>query len=60
MGDWAHNVYCLDAATGAEKWIYTTQAHVNSSPAVANGLVYVGSWIMRFTLLESYPLRQAI
>ncbi len=44
MGDWAHNVYCLDAATGAEKWIYTTQAHVNSSPAVANGIVYVGSW----------------
>ena len=44
MGDWANNVYCLDASTGAQTWIYATQSHVNSSPAVSGGMVYVGSW----------------
>jgi outer membrane protein assembly factor BamB len=44
MGDWAHNVYCLNASTGSEKWVYTTEGHVNSSPAIADGIVYVGSW----------------
>ena len=36
--------YALDAATGAKLWSYPTGASVNtSSPAVANGVVYVGS-----------------
>jgi outer membrane protein assembly factor BamB len=26
------------------KWSYTTGGYVWSSPAVANGVVYVGSW----------------
>jgi hypothetical protein len=36
-------VYCLDAATGAFVWSYTTGGGVASSPAVAGGMVYVGS-----------------
>jgi len=36
-------VYALDEATGAFKWSYTTGSAVFSSPAVANGVVYVGS-----------------
>ena len=44
MGGWDNNVYCLSASTGAEIWTYTTQGHVNSSPAVAGGIVYVGGW----------------
>jgi outer membrane protein assembly factor BamB len=36
-------VYALDAATGAFKWSYKTGNEVSSSPAVANGVVYVGS-----------------
>ena len=36
-------VYALDAATGRVRWAYTTGSHVDSSPAVAGGTVYVGS-----------------
>ena len=35
--------YALDANTGALLWSYTTGGPVESSPAVANGTVYVGS-----------------
>ena len=37
------NVYALNATTGAKLWNYTTGNSVRSSPAVANGVVYVGS-----------------
>jgi eukaryotic-like serine/threonine-protein kinase len=36
-------VYALNAKTGAKLWSYATGSPVNSSPAVANGVVYVGS-----------------
>ena len=39
----ARNVYALNATTGAELWNYPTRGEVFSSPAVANGVVYVGS-----------------
>ena len=39
-----HNVHALDAKTGAKLWSYDTGAdRVFSSPAVVNGVVYVGS-----------------
>jgi len=34
-------VYALDASTGAMLWSYSTIGPVDSSPAVANGVVYV-------------------
>ena len=37
------NVYALNASTGAILWSYTTGNAVTSSPAVANGVVYIGS-----------------
>ena len=37
------NLYALNASTGAKLWSYTTGGAVWSSPAVANGVVYVGS-----------------
>src|SRR6516162_10209355 len=44
VGSWDHNVYALNASTGAKLWKYTTGDQVFfSSPAVANGVVYVGS-----------------
>jgi len=43
VGSFNHNVYALDAATGAVKWTTTTGGVVDSSPAVANGAVYIGS-----------------
>jgi eukaryotic-like serine/threonine-protein kinase len=36
-------VYALNARTGTKLWSYATNGYVISSPAVANGVVYVGS-----------------
>ena len=36
-------MYALNASTGAVLWKYATEGVVFSSPAVANGVVYVGS-----------------
>ena len=36
-------MYALKAVTGAVKWSYTTGGPVVSSPAVAGGVVYIGS-----------------
>jgi outer membrane protein assembly factor BamB len=38
---YAHKVYALNAVTGALLWSYTT--YFPSSPAVADGVVYIGS-----------------
>ena len=38
-----HNVYALNASTGAQIWSYTTGGYVFSSPAVVGGVVYIGS-----------------
>ena len=35
---------CAECLTGAKLWSYTTGSEVYSSPAVANGVVYVGSF----------------
>ena len=37
-------IHCLDATTGAPIWNYTTYDSVYCSPAVANGVVFVGSY----------------
>ena len=36
-------IYCLDAATGRELWVFYTEGPVRLAPTVANGRVYVGS-----------------
>jgi outer membrane protein assembly factor BamB len=38
-----HNVYALDASTGALVWKYPTGDVMLGSPTVANGVLYVGS-----------------
>lgn len=37
-------VYALDAATGNTKWSYATGEYIYSSPAIANGIIYIYSW----------------
>jgi serine/threonine-protein kinase len=37
------DVYALDAATGQRRWSYTTAGVVDTSPVLADGIVYVGS-----------------
>lgn len=36
-------VYCLDAATGAERWSFFTEGPVRLAPTIRAGRVYVGS-----------------
>lgn len=36
-------VYCLDAATGKERWTYTTEGPVRLAPTLSAGRVFVGS-----------------
>ena len=43
VGNYDHNLYALDAATGVKKWESATGGEIYSSPSVANGIVYVGS-----------------
>jgi hypothetical protein len=43
VGSSDHNVYCLNANTGARVWNCTTGGSVSSSPAVVGGFVFVGS-----------------
>ena len=43
MGSCDGKVYALNATTGAQIWNYTTGDVVDSSPAVAGGVVFVGS-----------------
>ncbi len=43
MGSTDNYVYALHAADGSVKWKYLTQGAVQSSPAVADGVVFIGS-----------------
>src|ERR1700722_7493986 len=43
FGSEDHNVYALNARTGAKLWSYTTGNQVYSPPAVVHGTVYIGS-----------------
>jgi outer membrane protein assembly factor BamB len=40
----ARGLYALDAATGAEKWVYATELPLGNSPTVMNGVAYVGGY----------------
>ncbi|GAG38797.1 unnamed protein product, partial [marine sediment metagenome] len=39
-----NNLYALEAKSGELLWKYLTGADINSSPAVVEGTVYVGSY----------------
>ncbi len=43
VGSLDTNLYCLDADTGEINWIFKTKGYITSSPAVADGVVYVVS-----------------
>jgi outer membrane protein assembly factor BamB len=47
VGSGDHNVYALDARTGAKVWNYTTGNRLSfwsAPPTVTNGIVYLGCW----------------
>ena len=45
-------VHAIDESTGAGLWTFMTRARVDSSPAAANGRVYIGSGDGRFYILD--------
>ena len=53
FGSGDHDVYALDARTGALRWKFATGDVVHASPAVANGTVYIGSWDRNFYALDA-------
>ncbi len=53
IGSGDHNVYALDAASGALRWRFATGNVVHASPTVSNGIVYVGSWDRYFYALDA-------
>ena len=54
MGSGDHNVYALDTKTGALRWKFATGNVVHASPAVADGLVYVGIYGWTVSPLREY------
>src|SRR5215468_408077 len=44
VGSNDHNLYAIDATSGALKWKFRTGGRVASSAAVANGIIYFGSY----------------
>ena len=45
-------VHGIDAETGAMRWTFMTRARVDSSPAAADGRVYIGSGDGRLYVLD--------
>ena len=57
VGSGDHNVYAIDAQSGALRWKFVTGNIVHASPAVADGIVYIGSWDRYFTRSMRAPAR---
>jgi outer membrane protein assembly factor BamB len=58
FGSGDHNVYAIDAATGAKRWQFTTGNVVHASPAVESGVVYIGSWDRNMYALDAMSGRE--
>ena len=46
-------MYALKASTGTKLWSYKTGGRIDSSPAVAYGVVYVGSYDYNLYALDA-------
>jgi len=53
VGSSDHNLYALDAATGALHWKFKTDGRITSSPAVSAGFVYFGSFDSNFYAIDA-------
>ena len=47
------NVFCIDAASGAERWRFATTSSVDSSPRVVDNAVYIGTDDKRVLALDA-------
>jgi len=53
IGSNDHNLYAIDAESGALKWKFKTASRVTSSPAVVDGAVYFGSFDGNFYAVDA-------
>jgi outer membrane protein assembly factor BamB len=53
VGSSDHNLYALDAATGALRWKFKTEGRITSSPAISAGVVYCGSFDSNFYAVDA-------
>jgi eukaryotic-like serine/threonine-protein kinase len=53
VGSSDHNLYALDAATGALRWKFKTDGRITSSPAISAGVVYFGSFDSNFYAVDA-------
>jgi outer membrane protein assembly factor BamB len=53
IGSGDHNVYALNAKSGAVRWKFTTGNVVHATPALAGGIVFIGSWDRNFYALDA-------
>jgi outer membrane protein assembly factor BamB len=53
IGSGDHNVYAIDATTGALRWKFATGDVVHASPAIAGGVLYIGSFDRYFYALDA-------
>jgi outer membrane protein assembly factor BamB len=53
VGSSDHNLYALDAATGALRWKFKTEGRITSSPAISAGVVYFGSFDSTFYAVDA-------
>ena len=52
-GQIERGMYALDAASGQLKWKFATANVVHTSPAIADGVVYFGSWDSYFYAVDA-------
>jgi outer membrane protein assembly factor BamB len=58
--DYSGFVYCLDAETGAEHWMYDTKGHIWGSPLVSDGKLFIGNEDGYLTILAAGPEEKLI
>ena len=53
-------VFCMDVARGKILWTYETHGHVESTPCIDKGRVYVGAGTTATTASDSSPTPRAM
>lgn len=50
----ANGLYALDAETGREEWVFSTEMPLGHSPTIDNGVVYVGGYDHHIYALDAF------
>lgn len=58
--DFSGKIHCLDAKTGAVKWVHATGSHIWGSTLVVDGKVLIGDESGKLTILEAGPEKKVL